>query len=78
MLLARKTERCPECGNFVLVGDPPHICPVGRLLAVLDGLEVTDGEMRVIRWLAGWEKETVNNVIRLLEKCRDTTDTVRT
>jgi len=70
-----QSEPCPDCG-LGLDCLAPHVCDVPRLLAVLDGLEITPEELRSIKWLAGTEKTTINNMIRLFEKCRDAIDRV--
>lgn len=41
-----------------------------RLIAALEGLELTDSEMSTLKWLAGWDYIAINNIISLFKKCR--------
>lgn len=70
MLPAPKTNDCPDCG-LVISNVGPHICQYRRLLAVLDAIPLTSAELLTVKWLAGREKCTVDNLIKIMEKCRD-------
>jgi hypothetical protein len=44
---------------------------LATLLAVLDGIELTVEERRVLGWLAEWETPTVTVIAGLLRRCRE-------
>ncbi|WP_166434518.1 hypothetical protein [Enterocloster lavalensis] len=41
-----------------------------RLVSALDGIEISDDEKRLLIWLSGWDKMTVDGIVSLLNKCR--------
>lgn len=41
-----------------------------RLKSALDGIELTDQEVRYLSWLARMDQETVETFAGLFEKCR--------
>lgn len=43
-----------------------------RLQAVTADLDLTAGEQRTLKWIAGWETVTVDNVAHIIEKARGT------
>lgn len=40
------------------------------LRKALRGVEVSEREARTLRWIAGWEAETVERIAGLIEKAR--------
>ena len=46
------------------------------LRSALAGIELTEQEERYIRWLAGWDLETVETFAGLFEKCRKSSEAV--
>jgi hypothetical protein len=65
----RNTKTCPKCGLFTdhrdgalverarALGRPP--CPFDQLMQALGGFELTDQELRHVRWLASGDYTTV-------------------
>lgn len=41
-----------------------------RLQAATAGIDLTAGEERTLKWLAGWDAPTVDNVAHIIEKAR--------
>lgn len=41
-----------------------------NLLEALEGIDLTDDEQKIIKWLAGWDLYTVANIVTIVEKCR--------
>ncbi len=39
-----------------------------KMNTVLAGVELTKAEDRTLRWLAGWEESTVDNLLSVIEK----------
>lgn len=40
------------------------------ILEALDGVELTESEMQTIRWLAGWDLYTAEQISSIINKCR--------
>lgn len=40
------------------------------ILEALTGIELTESEMKTIRWLAGWDLYTAEQISRIINKCR--------
>jgi len=63
------TKRCPDCGN---VDDSrwPHKCRYPELVRYLElrGVLLTTNDHRLLKWLAGWERETAEWVESLVER----------
>lgn len=43
-----------------------------RLQAATHGIDLTAGEERTLKWIAGWEASTVDNVAHIIEKAKGT------
>lgn len=41
-----------------------------RLIASLEGLELTESETSTLEWLSGWDYIVINDIISLFKKCR--------
>ncbi|WP_368281113.1 hypothetical protein, partial [Enterocloster lavalensis] len=41
-----------------------------RLIAALEGLELTESETSTLKWLSGWDYIAINDIISLFKKCR--------
>lgn len=41
-----------------------------RLIASLEGLELTESETSTLKWLSGWDYIAINDIISLFKKCR--------
>lgn len=41
-----------------------------RLQAATNGIDLTAGEERTLKWLSGWDAPTVDNVSHIIEKAR--------
>lgn len=68
MLPEAKKVRCPECELF-LVDSHEHRCGV-PILTEAAGVELTPLEHSYTRWLAKWDRETVDVFAGLLRRCR--------
>lgn len=44
-----------------------------RLIASLEGLELTESETSTLEWLSGWDYIAINDIISLFKKCRSIT-----
>ena len=62
---------CPECG-LNLSQYHEHRCGV-PILTKAAGVELTPLEQRYVRWLAGWDQETIDVFARLFWRCRSET-----
>jgi hypothetical protein len=40
------------------------------LLDAFDGVPITDDERRILVWLAGWEPDTVQMIVNLVQRAR--------
>lgn len=40
-----------------------------RLIASLEGLELTESETSTLEWLSGWDYIAINDIISLFKKC---------
>ena len=40
------------------------------MLESLEGIELTEKEGNLIKWLSDWDKETSENFISIIKKCR--------
>ena len=38
--------------------------------AVLQGVELTESEIKTLCWIAGWEQKTINNLQSIIKKAR--------
>lgn len=36
----------------------------------LDGIELTDADKRLIKWISNWDRWTVNQFVEIIKKCR--------
>lgn len=43
-----------------------------RLMTAIADLDLTESEMRTLRWLLRWEPRTLDNVASIIEKARAT------
>ncbi|MDF2908771.1 MAG: hypothetical protein K0R34_4092 [Herbinix sp.] len=41
------------------------------LMRAVDGIELTESEIRILKWLAGWDGFAVDNVCSIIKKCRE-------
>ncbi len=61
--------RCPKCGLIL-----PHArsCPYDRLRDALGNMfeELTPGEDRSLRWLAGTDYTTIDSLVSIFRKLR--------
>ena len=64
-----EAARCPDCG-LTLSEHRDHRCGV-PLLTHAAGVDLTPAEQRYIRWLAGWDHETVDVFASLFRRIRD-------
>lgn len=42
-----------------------------QLLDAIGGAELTDSETRILKWLAGWDQHTVDNMAAIIRKARE-------
>lgn len=63
--------RCPECGLYLpdAAFQDSHRCGVPLLIEAA-GIVLTDQQRRYIRWLAGWDRETVDVVCQIFRGIR--------
>ncbi|WP_320991540.1 hypothetical protein [Hungatella sp.] len=40
------------------------------LKKALEGIELTEDEDRIIKWIAGWDLFTVQQFLQIIKKCR--------
>jgi len=40
------------------------------LKKALEGIELTEEENRLVKWIAGWDLWTVQQALQIIEKCR--------
>jgi len=60
-------DPCPVCGLHHLGRRP---CYYDRLRAALGGLEPSEAEDRILRWLAKWDDSTIEPIISLFDRLR--------
>lgn len=41
------------------------------LKKALDGIELTEDEVRLIKWIAEWDLWTIQQFTQIIEKCRE-------
>ena len=50
-----------------------HEARAAQLRLVLHGVDLDERDEKLIRWLAGWEAETVERVVSLIDRARRAT-----
>jgi hypothetical protein len=41
-----------------------------QLLKTFEGIEITEEELNSLKWLSGWEPQTIDNICKLVEKIK--------
>lgn len=44
-----------------------------KLKNVIGDVDLTKSEIKTLEWLSGWEKETIRDIVSIIEKARKTT-----
>ncbi len=62
------TRRCRDCRG--VTGGEPHRCKYPGLRAALEqrGVAVTEDDERMLRWMAGWDRPTVEWFISVVTR----------
>lgn len=55
-----------------MINEPTKVkmTTIDYIIQVLDGIQLTKAEVKTLEWIAGWEPETIENLIEIFVKCR--------
>lgn len=42
-----------------------------KIMKALNGIELTAEETRTIKWIAGWDDHTIDNIISIIQKAKE-------